>query len=221
MEEKTIVERPILFSGLMVKAILDGKKTQTRRVIKLRDGSAPEEDGYDIPRGEDNKPLDYVMDFSKTYPNWQQLDCPYGKPGDRLWVRETWNAMNRQGQWWHDVKALKAERELYNWAWTNPIYPALQEIPPKWLPSIHMPRAASRITLEVVKIRVEQVQDISEEDAVAEGCVVWSENGQITDTAVSDYAQLWNEINLARGFGWDVNPWVWVVEFKKVDPLER
>jgi hypothetical protein len=215
MENKTGVERPILFSGAMVEAILEGRKTQTRRVIKLRDGSAPEEDGYDIPRGEDNQPLDYVMDFSKTYPYWQQLDCPYGKPGDLLWVRETWNAQTQSGKWWHEVP--RQDRPLLNWAWTNPVEPAFEAVPPKWLPSIHMPRAASRITLEVVKIRVEQIQKITCADAGAEGV-----NGDSDAEVYCGFQDLWDSINSKRSdeagntFGWNDNPWVWVVEFKKV-----
>lgn len=203
-------EKPILFSSEMVRAILQGRKTQTRRVIKLRDGSTPEWDGYDIPKGEDNKPLDYVMDFSKNYPQWQRLDCPYGKARDRLWVRETWQGVSMQtAKWWHETP--RNERPLHNWQWTNPVVPALQSIPPKWLPSIHMPRMVSRITLEVVNVRVERLQDISVEDALAEGCP--PENH---DEPTSWYKSLWDSINTDRGYDFHSDPWVWVVEFKVV-----
>lgn len=176
-------EHPIIFSGPMVRAILEGRKTQTRRVAK------------------------YHTDVRY---------CQYGTTGDRLWVRENWNAQNQSGQWWHEVK--RDERPLHNWAWTNPVFPAYESTPPRWLPSIHMPRAASRITLEVTGVRVERVQDISEDDARAEGVapsIVGGDMGGIEYRA--GYQSLWDSINSKRGFGWDANPWVWVVEFRRVE----
>lgn len=190
------MERPILFSGEMVRAILEGRKTQTRRVITSKVA------------------LEWLSPDMFT-PEYVALPenhlSPYGYAGDNLWVRETWNAINGQGQWWHQLKVSKAERELYNWAWTNPIQPALQEIPTRWLPSIHMPRAASRITLEVVNVRVERLQDLSVEDAIAEGCPE-----DQYDEPTSWYKNLWNSINAERGYDFHSDPWVWVVEFKVV-----
>lgn len=214
-----MTEKPILFSGAMVKAIMEGRKTQTRRVIKLSDGSLCDDD--DIPAHDNWDTVDYIMDFSKTYPYWKQLDCPYGKAGDTLWVREKWQGQEGGGQWWHEIKE---HRELYNWAWTNPVEPAYDAVPPRWLPSIHMPRMACRITLEVVKVRVERVQDIDNHQSWWEGIpcledwpvdlkphnpqrVGWPEARDV-------FAHLWDSINAGRGYGWDVNPWVWVVEFK-------
>ena len=205
-------EKPILFSAPMVQAILDGRKTMTRRVIKLRDGSLPDE--YDIPTDEDRKPVGgYVMDFSKTYPRWQKLHCPYGKPGDRLWVRETWNAQTQSGKWWHEIK--REDRALLNWAWTNPVQPAFQELPSRWLPSIHMPKAASRIQLEIVRVGIEQLQDISAIDIAKEGCPAeyhMDNNSGMTDAMHGWFENLWKNINGEES--WDWNPWLWVVEFK-------
>lgn len=124
----------------MVAAILEGRKTQTRRVIKLADGSLPDDDSIPAYEPEEGyQRANYVMDYSKTFPQWKQLDCPKGKPGDRLWVRETWQGQTQDGRWWHEVKE---HRELYNWAWTNPVQPAYDAVPPRWMPSIHMPRMA-------------------------------------------------------------------------------
>jgi len=166
-------ERPILFSGPMVRAILEGRKTQTRRIVKpqpLRD------------RG--------VMAFNDG--EHPQMRCPYGKPGDRLWVRETWCP---------DV-------EPYTFRYKADGDEPLE----RWRPSIHIPRWASRITLEVVSVRVERLQNISEDDALAEG-ITLVERGT---SPVDQFNKLWESIN---GPGsWEANPWVWVVEFKRIEP---
>lgn len=189
-------EHPILFSEKMVRAILAGKKSQTRRIVK---GTA----------------LDWLQPnmFTKEYVALpENYLSPYGYAGDVLWVRESWQAQNTSGLWWHEV--ARNDRPLWNWAFTNPVEPAYEAIPPRWIPSIHMPRMACRIELEITELRIERLNDISENDAIAEGCQAWMENGQVTDTAVSDYAHLWNEINLERGYSWESNPFVWVVSFK-------
>lgn len=164
--------RPILFSGEMVRAILEGRKTQTRRVVKPQPA--------------------YVIDSV-----WV---CPYGRPGDGLWVRETWAPNSQAG-----VFSYAAD-----WA-------AGVKHVSRWRPSIHMPRAASRISLEVVGVRVERLREISEADALAEGCA----DSEMVDgvpmwcSAVEKYMDLWEKIN---GEGsWAVNPWVWVVEFRRVE----
>ncbi|MBY0438575.1 MAG: hypothetical protein K2W80_10315 [Burkholderiales bacterium] len=203
-------ERPIIFSAPMVRAILNGSKTQTRRIVKpqpvIRDGEPVWPIGTKRPRGRGFE------------------DCPYGQPGDRLWVRETHGVADR---WLHDCEtnpprciAYRADLSARNfdppyvpntasWGWAGM----------KWRPSIHMPRWASRITLEVTGVRVERLQDISEADAIAEGVVQapygwWSGfPGSSSPTAKGAYALLWDSIN---GPGsWDANPWVWVVEFKR------
>lgn len=158
-----MTNKPILFNAAMVKAIMDGRKTQTRRVMNpqpVLDGAAW---WYkDEPFiGEDALRSHLLHD---VYGN---DGSPYGSvyadgTADHLWVRETFQAQNLAGQWWHEVP--RDERELHNWAWTNPVMPAYDAVPPRWLPSIHMPKIASRILLEVTAVRVERVQDISGDD---------------------------------------------------------
>jgi hypothetical protein len=146
--------------------------------------------------------------------------------------------MNTERKWWHEWPAN--DRSSMNWAWTNPVHPAYDQTPPRWLPAIHMPRMACRITLEVARVRVERVQDIGDTDAIAEGMTPnWSgdlagwdanEHGYLPPhlhssdddvdathyTAREAYAAYWDHLNAKRGYGWDANPWVWVIEFKQV-----
>lgn len=201
-------EKPILFSGEMVKAILDGRKTMTRRVIK------PQPD----------KKLEHLAGAWFTH-YWQHnglwnddgkvAKCPYGQPGDRLWVRETfkgaWKKNGRASEYWLTYRADN-KKVLYRTAYIDDF----ENWPNKWRPSIFMPRWASRITLQITNVRVEHIQGITECDAMFEG--LW--NGY-TATGPDDYhqrkfAELWNKLNVKRGFGWDANPWVWVIEFQKV-----
>lgn len=199
---------PILFRDEMVLAILEGRKTQTRRLIRMRDGSLC--DDSDVPAHECQL-ADYVMDYSRTFPNWQTLECPKGNAGDRLWVRERWQGLEMGGRWWHEVK--REDRSLLNWAWTNPVMPSFPVLPPRWLPSIHMPRMACRILLEIVSVRVDRVARISREDAIKEGVDKFD--------AVMKFSQLWNSIHAAEGTRFEDNPWVWVIEFKAVDILAK
>jgi hypothetical protein len=181
-------EKPILFSGEMVRAILEGRKSQTRRVVKVRGVS------------------DDVAGWLHYMARAVDMECPYGKPGDRLWVRETWL---RDG----DVTIYKADlAKVLADSWNG-----------HWRPSIYMPRAASRIALEVIKVRVERVQDISHNDACIEGAPSEPElNDYGTGSIYIDwYANLWDKLNAKRGYGWKVNPWVWVVEFKQVNGGEN
>jgi hypothetical protein len=189
-------ERPILFNGDMVRAILEGRKTVTRRAVKS-----------DLIQS-DRAPLE-------TSPGRFHFWCsgehasPFGAPGDRLWVRETW--------------APGATRTMYR-AGCNPCY-----LPPsgRWKPSIHMPRSASRILLEVTAVRVERLQDITEERAKAEGVraidgMKWHTLEEAAagipmrdHTALDAFSALWECIN---GEGsWAANPWVWVIEFNRVE----
>jgi len=195
-------ERPILFSGEMVWAILDGRKSQTRRVVK--------------PQPE--KKLEHLAGVWFTH-YWQSrglwnddgkvAKCPYGKIGDRLWVRETW--------------AKAPNGFVYRADYQNPIadsvidFPTGETIPLIWKPSIHMFRIASRITLQVTGVRVERLRQITNDDARAEGVysIGWLGNSRLEDYR-TPFGQLWDKINAKRGFGWDVNPWVWVIEFQKV-----
>jgi hypothetical protein len=190
-------ERPILMSGLMVRAILEGRKTQTRRVVKPQ----PE---YIQPDGT-IKPLAAVSEANQMIARGRlAARCKYGTVGDRLWVRETWSYHEP-----HDDcsgKVYAADQVSIS-----------EEMRPqmRWRPSIFMPRWMSRITLEITDVRVERVQDISEADARAEG--MRAKTGRREQTPQEAFAELWNEINAARGFGWESNPWVWVVSFKAVE----
>lgn len=187
-------ERPILFSSTMIRAILDGSKTQTRRVIKPQP-TGPFLGLLERPlRSDKDAPVLRAWFQNDPSPS-QEITCPYGKSGDRLWVRETW----REGP----------SGALYR-ATDDDGTPAV-----RWKPSIHMPRTYSRLILEIVSIKVERVREISEADARVEG--VRPDGRAGVDPHKYAFKRLWNEINSKRGFGWDVNPWVWVIGFKRVD----
>jgi len=193
-------ERPILFSGPMVLAILDGHKTQTRRVVKPQppaDHPFPQpcvNDGY---WWNDSKDDHDDVSFWPTYSTC--LPCPCGKPGDRLWVRETWCNYPMAG---HDGAAGLCYRA------TNGSVP-----PGSWKPSIHMPRWASRITLEITGVRVERLNEISRGDAMAEGCP--HSNLAYGQNPCDWFHELWESINGPES--WAANPWVWAIEFRKVE----
>lgn len=182
-------EKPILFSGPMVRALLAGTKTQTRRVVK---GEA----------------LRWLVD-DKFTPGFvadsENRLCPYGQPGDRLWVRETWAAPHSDDG--RPPRSIQCDQVSIHYAATEVRGGLL------WRPSIHMPRWTSRITLEVTGVRVERLQDISDADALAEG--VDRTNTSIVGYAKKRYQQLWESINGPDS--WVLNPWVWVVEFKQTE----
>ena len=207
-------ERPILFSGEMVRAILDGRKTQTRRVIKLSDGSPL--DDCDIPAHEGKYMGDYIMDFSKTFPQWKQLDCPYGQSGDRLWVRETWARAPHGFVYRANYKDGHGQEVVD--------IPTGETLPLVWRPSIYMPRSACRISLEIINVRVEHIQEISEVDCCLETGSPLHWAGPGPEPYKRDmrlvFRLLWDSFNAKRGFGWDLNPWVWVIEFKELEPTQ-
>ena len=208
-------ERPILFSAEMVRAIIDGRKTMTRRVIDFN--KIARKTG--CTKG--------TLAYSNTFKSWAVVDgngsadmclvnCPYGEPGDRLWVRETFCDRNNNGE---QIKPLyRADGQEYEdgdgW-----------HFEPKWKPSIFMPRMYSRITLETTNVRVERLQDISDDDALAEGTPgAWVENDDYpggyfenqNKAHVFFFRQLWDSINAKRGYSWESNPRVWVIGFKRV-----
>lgn len=201
-------ERPILFSGPMVRALLDGSKTQTRRVVKPQ---PPNHMGTVRTLGDGD--WQFVQDAHTLADSASTWRCPYGQPDDRLWVRETFGHFERND-------TLKPGDTIYYRADGECL-----ELRP-WRPSIHMPRWASRITLEITGVRVERLQDISEADAIAEGCAKNHNNyywggphkaGGLKQmaTARQAYQDLWESIN---GPGsWEANPWVWVVGFKRAE----
>ncbi|BCD88018.1 hypothetical protein PSm6_44250 [Pseudomonas solani] len=221
-------ERPILFSGPMVRAILEGQKTVTRRAVKPCKAHA---DGFAVlDFGNGWQPFNTFCDFTSDSEGMEYpIACPYGKPGDRLWVRETFATLSA-GQY-EPVKPAWGYGQDLRFAATDPL--ADCDIGVRgyaWRPSIHMPRWASRILLEVTDVRVERLQDISEHQAQAEGIEhlphldpagtchwrVYGSESSGTNSPVASFESLWESINGAGS--WDANPWVWVVEFRRIQP---
>ena len=219
-------EHPILFNGEMVRAILEGRKTQTRRPIKM-----PFE-GLEFVgwHPEDASIARFMREDAVGTTHWSSR-CPYGIPGDRLWVRETWAPVDdlmygyeldspewvmfrADGVLWNTMSKVQGDRgDLVD--------------PDRWSPSIHMPRWASRIDLEVRRVEVQRIQDISQRDALYEGCPGGrDELNRRTVEMLSDsstgaamrvwFRDQWDAIYADRGLGWDVNPWVWGIYFRRV-----
>ncbi|MDO9052912.1 MAG: hypothetical protein Q7U37_03135 [Gallionella sp.] len=229
--------RPILFSGAMVRAILDGSKTQTRRVVKMPHHMQIEErdDGTQWP---------WMYDDAHTSDYW--MPCPYGKVGDQLWVRETYQAFfedempaDRPKGPQHTM-GQPANKDRKSFAYYRADGEGVRNVygEPNWRPSIHMPRKYSRIQLEITGVRVERLNDISEQDAIAEGLKGITKDGNLIKYGIPDadgypgtddigcpwenwranpadaYRRLWESINGAGS--WNANPWVWVIEFRMV-----
>lgn len=196
--ERAAAERPILFSAPMVRAILEDRKAQTRRVMKPQP-----------PVGTRS----VYRPFGGELNNWQGARgdliawygrCPYGQEGDRLWVRETLRPSQSQVVTYaEDGCPAWRHGESVTWPW--PKTPLVRT-------AIFMPRWASRILLGVVEVRAQRLHDIQESDALAEGVEVKvRENG-----ALVPFRELWDSINEKRGFGWRGNPWVWGITFKRL-----
>lgn len=191
-------ERPILFNGEMVRAILDGRKTQTRRMVKPQ------------PRVVHSIHSDASITTNRIFRKGdQRIHSPFGTIGDRLWVRETWSwskvAAHHEEVLWRADRDY-SEEERGGWCWR---------------PSIHMPRWASRITLEITAVRVERVQEIAEEDAIKEGmgphpadCKINSMICSLHQPPIGQFAGLWQSLHS----NWDANPWVWVYSIKLIKP---
>lgn len=213
-------ERPIIFSAPMVRAILEGKKTQTRRVVKPQppDGAHP---FFIMCSSNEKDEGKWRFTASKDHMSPTVLGpvgCPYGKPGERLWVRETWGLFNDLG--FCDTSLAGLKQLPYPWQLayrTDHVDPVNGDGPhrPCWRPSIHMPRWASRITLEVRSVKVERLQDISGPDCWAEGIEHAGWDCERYGSVVECYRDLWQSINGADS--WDANPWVWVVEFQRIE----
>ncbi len=219
-------ESPILFNGEMVRAILEDRKTQTRRLVmpqpvftgasgdsfEWHGGPALQRAGYGAPYVHTDR--NAMIHAMLTVSQWQ--------PTERLWVRETWaphpkhprcRVAYRADMMTYGLdngQASKSEDSL-GAILPSPIWP---EKPwgKNWRPSIHMPRWASRLTLEIIRVEVEPIQDITFDDALAEGIQV--DDGQLRKTP--NFRQLWDSIHLHYGYGWSQNPWVWVIHFKRV-----
>ena len=210
-------ERPILFNGEMVRAILNGKKTQTRRVIKLQ----PLGPGYlcrKTPRYINGNPNAGRLPGNRWAFDREgggfwgiNFDCPYGQPGDRLWVRESicTDMADGIGLVWNHCASPSTGYKL--WEGKEP-----KRIGAK-IPSIHMPRWASRITLEVTDIRVRRLQEIDFWGMQAEGCIPKRFCGGERQPFIDKYWKpLWDSINAKRGYGWEANPWVWCLSFRMI-----
>lgn len=199
-------ELPILFNTDMVKAILDGRKTQTRRPIKLQ----PKVDGKKVSW--DGKLFGKETTFTETIEKYLSKCCPFGEPGDRLWVREAFGKHIRNvGGTPHESVAYKA---------TDPRIPSCydcngNELPMQWIEPHKMPHWACRLFLEVTNIRIERVQDITEEDAWAEGCEGYDDDVTGGQSGYSEFMNLWDSIYAeSEEKSVIANPWVWVIEFK-------
>lgn len=217
-------ESPILFNADMVRAVLDGRKSQTRRIIKpqpFERSWSRHDHQIEIVSGraENGDEIDGLLAYTKSSGGEWHAKCPFGQAGDRLWVRETFRVHSRAT----DVATLvyKASEQQ---SWTQQTHrvpiekcnkPAVVDT---CTPSIHMPRWASRITLEITGVRVERLNSMTESDALAEGC-----NGghdsipgyMYSATPHEHFHHVWQSIY--GDDSWQANPWVWVVEFKRVE----
>ncbi|HDR9087149.1 TPA: hypothetical protein QDB10_003062 [Burkholderia vietnamiensis] len=219
-------ERPILFSGPMVRAILEGRKTQTRRVMKHQppDDVAPITAARYHPtivdRHGDEAPGPEIFGAFSDDGDWG-CKSPFGEPGDRLWVRETHLA------WWKLDEANPGGPRVFSHVAAYAADGYELEPGEKWIPSIHMLRAASRITLEITGVRAERLQSISESDARAEGVTIEGHHmrgycaGAYWPPSIRAFHDLWDRLNATRGHGWDANPWVWAIEFRRIDGSEK
>lgn len=235
MKERGI-QRGILFNAEMVRATLRevDPKTQTRRIVKLPAYAA---DATKVTWGcIGGKGFGFIFGGrSLDLYNDTLIQCPYGVAGDRLWVRETWQELfdpqEKRSNCFEQTVPVTGHHVLYRATMRKP-----RQAMWNWRPSIHMPRWASRITLKITKVRVERVQEISEDDAEAEGIGAgfvmnggWPDYQNIDkhghcaltqDSARMSFATLWDSIN-GKGL-WDANPWVWVIEFERcqVSPVQ-
>jgi hypothetical protein len=231
-------EHPILFCGEMVNAILNGRKTQTRRIIKPQPFLRT--DGFWQL---------FPSKLTNRFCTWEQINnyllehCPYGQIGDRLWVKESWKIIgwDFEGrftiQYRDEIKKNyePSENEITD---EQAVKYAIQcsddcmdaglksdldgnficdgILPTMWRSPLFMPRWASRITLEIINVRIQRVQEISEDDAKSEGCLA-SNTGTYIFDAVDSYQELWDSINAKRDYSWESNPYVWVIEFRRMD----
>ncbi|WP_213322607.1 morphogenetic protein [Klebsiella aerogenes] len=227
-------ERGMIFNAEMVRAILDGRKTQTRRIVKGADGAVKFCKEWDI----NGKEVFVVLggkDHTGMNPVLGAISCPFGAVGDRIWVRETFQGPLVHEELFEEYRAYPEKFETPEYCeyaadgGVRPEYCDLDDnLRHGWLPSIHMPRWASRILLEITGVRVERLNAISEEDAMREGidadilaesqdnydCIA-DHNMTGRPTAKGYFSDLWQSIYGVES--WEANPWVWVIEFKRVE----
>lgn len=239
-------ERGMIFNGEMVRAILDGRKTQTRRIMKVQ----PDTPEFGLRRIIESSIANEIgmyfwsqKDARGIKARSKQFSCPFGDVGDRIWVRETWGVVSHELdedgriQPWRPDRPATAIHEMPfgNGYYTgHAIYAAdgdftwgdddgYEDGRSCWKPSIHMPRAACRMLLEITGVRVERLNSISQEDAQAEGMELtgWRptysdpDSGGEVWTPYDNFAQLWESIYGEES--WKANPWVWVIEFKRIE----
>jgi hypothetical protein len=224
--------RPILFNGPMIRALLGGRKTQTRRALNPQPPGGEARTLHEVVWGEAAEKLSAPREKRQTLAwagfydsrapgSTAYYGCPYGVPGDLLWCRETWA---------HVYGITQRPAAIYRSA---PMYDGCKpgDFPWQWRPSIHMPRWASRITLEITDVAVERVQEIAPGDVAAEGieiepiCCERPDIGGACcgspepdmEKALGDFRSLWDSINSARGHGWSENPWVWCLFFRVIE----
>ena len=258
-----VKERPILFSAPMVRAILEGRKSMTRRVVKQQPG--PTTVSYTELSPGHFKPIRSMRDFVGDIGSedhiracdefWadeknETLICPYGQLRDGLWVREAWRVgawAEEEGKIAVDYKVdgfcrrewlIVPDENVFARLWEQSTLEAQEALgvqeryswapgdsPCRWRSSRFMPRWASRITLEITSLRVERVQDISAHDAILEGVSIEGSGMidacDIASQARNRYRELWDSLNAKRGYSWDSNPWVWVIEFKRIKDERR
>jgi len=204
--------KPILFSTPMVQAILDGRKNMTRRVVKPQPRPENSYFGGEVISSTD-KNLIGCVGFCRSALAISDHDYarPKYQPGDVLWVRETWAKPEDVANYHFDPE-LKPGEHLMKADMTNPT-----DITIKWRPSIFMPKTAARIWLRVNDVRVERVQDITEEDAENEGISAVHHLKGGYHSARENFSNLWDSLNAKRGYGWDTNPWVWVISFERCE----
>ena len=209
-------ERPVLFSGEMVQAIRAGRKTQTRRVMK------PQPKGVVGKTWPDPDSWAWPSSLARTMVDINEARSlsPYGCRGDRLWVRETfallWPGEGPPENAQENRVEYRADGDPSRFPGEWPPESAKDAERPRWRPGIFMPRWASRIVLEVTRVRIEQVQEISEQDAAAEGVrPLQMDRGSY----LPSFEGLWDTINAPRGYGWSTNPWVFVIEYRVIQSL--
>ncbi|MBH3006798.1 hypothetical protein [Serratia ureilytica] len=215
-------ERPVIFNGEMVRAILDGRKTQTRRIMKVQPEPSKTRAGDFWFSSKKLESMVHVSDFmpgnspiADCHLFFQEHCCPFGPVGERLWVRETFMDLTGTG-----IEATTGKFEGFAYRADTPAGSYGDEVRKeyglKWTPSLHMPRKACRILLEITAVRVERLNDISHDDAKAEGCC-YGRGGGVPDFAVTPadhFPTLWASIYGEES--WRANPWVWVISFRRV-----
>ncbi|WFV98103.1 hypothetical protein NFJ54_19450 [Klebsiella aerogenes] len=210
-----IIERGMIFNGEMVRAILDGRKTQTRRIMAPQPADDIERCIFPNPEA-----IGWKSSLRHKHGSTTAHFCHYGKPGDRIWVRETFQGplfdYDLMDSYCKDPTPFEKPEFCVYKADGVPapeFYDADDELHCCWRPSIHMPRWASRILLEITNVRVERLKSISDGDAIREGCS--TADMKSGDCVADVFARLWASIYGAES--WNANPWVWVIEFKRVE----